>query len=305
MLAAVCSGTAVPAADGTFTPPPVWSAPGAAVASDSATYPAYPTGHVTAPAAAYAYPPAVDDRPPAGPALAGDFPNARFDSSGWYLRVDYFDWYERVESLDFVQESGPLVTLGHETRAGPERFRVELFAGDVDYLGLVRFAGGDELVPSHTGYFGGRAEYELLFGPRQLPNVDFFVGLGGRLWLRDLPDTVAPSGGLVIGYQETWLTVYPYVGAEATRPTAGGGLLFASIRGGVTPLTWEHVSLFDSTLNPECGALARAVLGYRGRRLCVSGVFELMSWNESDPVRGVFQPYSRMFQAGLELGWTF
>ena len=268
-----------------------------------------PVGQPPRPSSDHFYPHpvslALEDYSPGRPEMGAEFHADPLARSGWYVRLDYFDWNERYEALDFVQESGPLLTLGYGRRAGSERVRVELFGGNVDYVGLVQFPSGDELVPSHTRYFGCRGEYELLLWPEQWPDSDFFLGLGSRLWVRDLPDTVAPSGGLVIGYQETWLTIYPYVGAEFRRWTPGGGQFFASFRGGVVPFTYEYVSLFDVTLYPKWGGLGQVVLGFRGERLSLSGIFEVMTWNQSALVGGVLQPYSRMFQAGLQAGYVF
>ena len=60
----------------------------------------------------------------------------------WYTRVDYFHWNEKILSMDFVNESGALFTVGYQRQVGIERFRGELFGGVVDYNGYGQFDSG-------------------------------------------------------------------------------------------------------------------------------------------------------------------
>src|SRR5262245_56773807 len=50
-------------------------------------------------------------------------------ASTWYTRQEYFHWNERFQSVDLVNETGLLMTLGYQRRSGVERFRGELFGG--------------------------------------------------------------------------------------------------------------------------------------------------------------------------------
>jgi len=232
--------------------------------------------------------------------------NDRFLESTWYTRVDYFHWNERLAGQDFVNEDGPLVTLGYLRRIGIERFRVELFGGDVHYGADIEFDDGtSEPLASTTGYLGVRGEYDLLLQPDWWPRASFLVGLGTRLWVRDLRDETLPSGVPVVGYQETWWTIYPYLGIETRCAPGEATGLYGSARIGCTPLTYEHVTLFDVRLHPRTGVTGQLECGWRGRRLHLAGFFEAMTWAQSGAVRGVLQPESRLFTLGLKTGFSF
>lgn len=221
----------------------------------------------------------------------------------WYARVDYFHWNERIEGHDFVNEDGPLLTLGYARRIGFERFRGEVFGGEMDYSGGVQYDDGtSEPWLSHTDYLGVRGEYELLFEPDAWPSLTLFAGLGSRLWFRDLADGTAPSGNPVYSYRETWWTFYPYIGLERRRPADREREFFGSARIGCTAFTYEHVSWDDITLYPKIGVTGQVEAGYRGRHLFLSGFFEGMAWEESSVVRDSLQPASRLYTVGLRAG---
>jgi hypothetical protein len=233
--------------------------------------------------------------------------------SAWYTRIDYFHWNERIEGQDFVNESGPLWTLGYQRRVGRERFRGELFWADVDYEGAGQFEDGSlDPLSSKTGYLGLRGEYELLMEPDWLPRRTLLLGLGTRFWVRDLKDGVSDNGSLVLGYQETWWTIYPYLGIEGRRELWTGGEFYASARVGMTAVTYEHVSYFDVGLYPRLGVVGGAELGLRGQHFFCAAVFDTMSWSHSHEVRDpwdadsvVFQPSSVMYTVGMRAGVSF
>ena len=226
----------------------------------------------------------------------------------WYFRLDSFYWNERIDGVDFVTEYGPLSTLGYVRRSGVERFRLELFGGTVAYDGAAQFENlPDE--PYHesfgTNYLGFRGEYDLLIEPAAWTRARAFVGLGTRFWIRDLRDAVTPSGADVFGYQETWWTFYPYIGLETKDSAEPGAKLFGSVRFGLTPLTYQHASYFDTVVYPRCGVTGQMELGVRFQRFSVSTYLEAMTWGESAVVRGGFQPESRMLTLGGKLGYSF
>jgi len=229
-----------------------------------------------------------------------------FTESTWYTRVDYFHWNERIEGEDFVDEDGTLVTLGYVRRIGPERFRIELFGGDVHYQGFAQYDDGTlETLSSSTGYLGVRGEYDLLFEPEWLPKLTFFIGIGTRFWVRDLRDGITDLGEPVIGYQETWWTIYPYFGLEKRRVLRDGIEFYGSGRIGFTAVTYQHVSLDDTTLYPRPGITGQMEFGLRGRRVFLSAFFEAMAWGESAVVRDALQPDSTMLTIGLRAGFCF
>lgn len=220
----------------------------------------------------------------------------------WYTRLDYYYWDEQIESLDFVNESGMLAALGYQRRWGPSRYRLEMFGGVMDYKGYAQSDYGLDPLhdPNGTTYLGCRGEYELLFEPEFSARTTFLAGIGTRLWVRSMDDMVVESQFVCRGYQETWWTFYPYVGVETRESDDPGLQFFGSARFGVTPWTYEHVSL-DITLHPRCGITSAFELGFRGPRLSLSAYLEAMTWAESRMHKDYFQPDSAMVTLGGRL----
>ena len=229
--------------------------------------------------------------------------------STWYYRLDAFYWNERVDGVDFVNESGPISTIGYQHRNGPERYRIELFGGTVSYDGSAQFDDGT-VEPYHesfgTNYLGVRAEYDLLFEPPSWTRARFLIGVGTRFWIRDLKDAVTPSGAQVSGYTEEWWTFYPYIGLETKpSPDAVGPAFYGSVRFGITPLTHQYATYFDTALYPRCGLTGQSELGVRYRQFAAGAFLEAFTWGESAIVRDSFQPASRMLTIGGKLSYTF
>jgi hypothetical protein len=237
-------------------------------------------------------------------------------TSTWYFRQEAFYWNERLDGHDFVNEYGPLSTLGYARRNRHERFRFELFGGTVAYDGGAQYWDGS-YEPYHqsngTNYLGLRGEYELLIEPACCPRVRAFAGVGTRFWIRDLRDAVTPSGNFVGGYQETWWTFYPYLGLETRDSEEPGWKFFGSMRFGLTPLTYQYVAFpvpdptfaVNTALYPRCGLTGQLELGVRFQKCSVSAYIETMTWGESAESRNSLQPESRMLTLGGKLAYTF
>ena len=224
-----------------------------------------------------------------------------------YTRIDYFHWNERIAGQDFVNESGALFTLGYERRVGYERFRGELFGGDVHYNGYGQFDDGSlESLPSNTGYLGLRGEYELMLAPDAWQGgLAFMVGVGSRFWIRDLHDGVTDLGNPVYGYEETWWTIYPYLGMETNTDFRDGLTFYTESRVGMTAITYDYATIGDRPLWPRPGVMANLEIGLRGQRFYVAARAEVMSWEQSSTVQDAFQPHSIMYTVGGRLGWMF
>jgi hypothetical protein len=228
--------------------------------------------------------------------------------NAWYVRLDMFDWNERLDRASFVDESGLLTTIGYQRRVGRGRFRFELFAGTMDYDGHAQ--DGYYLIPYEqadgTRYFGGRGEFEYLVEPLSWSYNRIVLGIGTRAWQRRLYDGALPTGERIEGYDETWLTVYPYVGIETKEEMIVGPRmrLFGGARIGFTAFTSEDVSL-GVTLRPRCGPVVQFELGMRNERLAVSLFGETMCWGESPEVDGYLQPCSTMTTFGCRLLYRF
>ncbi len=249
--------------------------------------------------------PAIVQTPIYMPAATTPDPE-KLTQCSWYTRVDYFHWNERIGSMDFVNEDGALFTLGYSRRIGVERFRAELFGGDVHYDGFGQFSTGLETMQSNTGYLGGRGEYEMVFEPADRQGrVAFLMGMGSRFWIRDLHDGSTDSGDPVAGYQETWWTMYPYLGMETHRSPGGDLDFYSESRIGMTALSYNYASIMDRPLWPKMGVFANLELGLRGPRFFVAGRAEVMTWGESSTVQYAFQPQSLMVTVGGRLGFMF
>jgi hypothetical protein len=252
---------------------------------------------------------AAESSQPVAPMLvSAPVPVERLVTSTWYFRQESFYWNERLDSKDFVNERGPLSTLGYVRRNGFERFRFELFGGTVAYDGGAQFDDGSYEAyhqSAGTNYLGVRGEYDILIEPASWTRLRAFVGVGTRFWMRDLRDAVTPSGAYVFGYQEDWWTFFPYVGLETKESDEPGWKFFGSARFGITPLTHQYVGYFDTTLWPKCGLTGKAEFGVRYQKFSVSAYLEAMTWGQSEVVAGSLQPESRMLTIGGQLSYTF
>mgnify|MGYP000194566641 CR=1 FL=1 len=237
---------------------------------------------------------------------AGSAYGSRLVESTWYTREEYFHWRERLGGEDFVNEYGLLFTLGYQRRVGPERYRAELFGGTMHYDGGAQFEDGStEPLESKTGYLGVRGEYDFLIEPDWLPKTSLLIGVGTRFWFRDLRDGMTESGVPVLGYQEMWWTIYPYLGAETRRVLGRGPELFISSRIGCTALTYEHATFFDAVLYPKTGLTGQLEAGIRGHHFFCSAISEVFAWRQSSIARGALQPESTLFTVGLRAGVNF
>ena len=175
------------------------------------------------------------------------------------------------------------------------------------YDGYGQFgSGGLETLASNTGYLGLRGEYEFVLAPAAWDGrYAVLAGLGSRFWIRDLHDGTTAEGDAVWGYQETWWTMYPYLGLESHRRLANDLELYSESRAGTTALTYQFASINERPLWPGVGVLGNVEIGLRGPRFFISGRGEVMSWTASSTVQGAYQPQSIMWTAGGRLGFTF
>ena len=236
--------------------------------------------------------------------------------STWYARIDYFHWNERYQGSDFVNESASLYTLGYSRRTGIQRFRFEAFAARADYEGANQSSGLPAL--GNTDYAGVRGEYDVLFEPDWSPRLTWFAGIGTRLWMRSIADMADSTGNATYGYNETWWTVYPYVGVETRRNLDIPFEWFASGRIGFTAYTYEYESYDDAVLHPQAGVTGQLESGFRGKHFSVSAFCEVMRWAQSDEVwrwdydnqngytqYSILQPASILLTVGMRAAFSF
>ncbi len=297
--------SAVSSASGPVGPtpvgPPVWSPSGPASPNNS--LPGTASGgpwSSPAPAQTQVYPSATA-APQAEPAT----------QASWYTRVEYFHWNERIGGQDFVTESGALFTLGYSRQIGIERFRGELFGGEVNYQGFDQVQTSptaEVLIPltSNTDYLGLRGEYEMVLAPAAWEGrFALLIGLGTRFWIRGFPDGTDAQGNTVPSIQETWWTIYPYLGLETHHRLGDGLELYSESRVGTTAVTYQYSSTDTNPLWPKPGIMANTEIGLRGPRFFVAARAEVMSWSPSSVVELMNQPNSVMYTLGGRLGFTF
>lgn len=219
-----------------------------------------------------------------------------------YTRVDYFEWNETIAGRDFVNESGEITTLGWQYRTGPQRFRAELFGGQVNYGAPMPF---NDFLSSNTDYLGVRGEYELIYDPNVFPHLSLFAGLGTRYWLRNLPGGLTKQNVIVDGYQENWWSIYPYIGLETRRILTNDWEWYGMARIGVDALTWERASINFTALYPDAGFNYQTETGVRGKHLFLALVVEGFNFGESGVSNGWLQPQSFWSTIGLKTGYSF
>ncbi len=236
--------------------------------------------------------------------------------ASWYTRAEYFHWNERIGGTDFVNESGALFTVGYARRNGIERFRAELFGGAVNYQGFDQYQATptsptvDIPLSSTTNYLGVRGEYELVLSPAAWEGrVAFLIGLGTRFWIRDFPDSTDSQGNFVPSIQETWWTIYPFLGLETDYCLGTGLDLYTQSRIGTTAVTYQFSSTDTNPLWPQAGIMANTEIGLRGAAFFIAARIEVMSWSPSSvgygENSGGNQPNSIMFTAGGRFGFMF
>ena len=121
------------------------------------------------------------------------------------------------------------------------RFRAEFFGGVVAYHGASFGGSGPSLlINSHTAYYGGRAEYDLFFRSQKHPRILMFIGLGIRAWNRNISSVTLPGNIFVQGYNETWVTLYPYIGFETPHDYTRVYEFYGRSRVGVTAFTYNY-----------------------------------------------------------------
>jgi hypothetical protein len=233
--------------------------------------------------------------------------------SNCYGRIDYFRWVEPRDGTDQVSESGALYTIGYARRIGPERLRGELFGGAMTFSTALTDSGAPDPVESSTSYIGVRGEYEHLWNLYdQWPAA--VLGIGTRVWVRDIRDATSQSGVDFEPGQQTWWTIYPYVGLEKRWLRDNGSELFVYGRLGCTVLTYQHISWPDDpAFYPRPGITGQVECGWRTPRFFVSAYFEAMTWQDSQPEHYhngaaddyYFLPAAQMYTTGLKVGLCF
>jgi len=234
------------------------------------------------------------------------------------LRVQHFKWAEYgAGGIQLVEETGLLYGIKQELayRTGMFGWRqgASLFYGEVDYEGYTW-----TLLPIQTDvtYIGGTAFFDLEPG-YQWPSgllIKGILGLGGRLWLRDLEDTRTELGTRVGGAEEWWWTICGRAGAGAVYPVERFGRFFLTA-GIKWPIYTRNEATFfvqgspDIDLEPEPDIAPFAHIGWRWRQIKCRIFYESLRFKASDRVESggydLYQPESEADIIGVDLSWIF
>ncbi len=255
---------------------------------------------------------------------------SRLEEFVLYPFVQHFNWEEfDSQGGRILEESGPLFGVGTLLRVDLRdgllmlQAKGELFGGNVDYEGQTQFDPDDAAVseiPVNTDvdYFGTRIEGDL--GVRLgegKGNVEPFIGLGYRYWVRDLNDSVAidrngdPVG--VGGYTEEWQSLYTRWGLRAAYAVDEDFRLFAEA-GGKYPIynenTVDYFSDDDVTIKPGKTFSPFGEIGFRLDRFRATVFYEGFKFKRSPLVHAgggdfLLQPESKSEIIGISLGYCF
>ncbi|HEX4142157.1 MAG TPA: hypothetical protein VHY91_01295 [Pirellulales bacterium] len=227
--------------------------------------------------------------------------------STWYTRIDYYHWSQQLHSSTVMDEVGPLFTLGYTRMGGEKRFRAEAFGGVVQYQGGAILNNGTTIpLNNHTSYYGGRLEYDLFFNCPNHRNCLFFIGLGTRLWYKDLPDSTIQGNLLISGFRETWLSLYPYIGIETRHDPYRLVEFYGRARIGVTAFNYMYVlSPGSDGLYPGAGVNALLEEGVRYNNFTLSALAEVFTWSRSGINGGYYQEASNLMTIGIKAGYSY
>jgi len=253
-----------------------------------------------------------------GPALAGSHPEPAALQANLGLRVQHFKWAEYgAGGIQLVEETGLLYGIKQELayRNGIFGWRqgAAFFYGEVDYEGYTW-----TLLPIQTDvtYIGGTGFFDLEPG-YEWPSgllIKGILGLGGRLWLRDLDDTRTELGTRVGGVEEWWWTLCGRAGAGAVYPIKEFGRFFLTA-GIKWPIYTRNEAIFfvqgspDIDLEPEPDISPFAHIGWRWRQITCRIFYESLRFKASDRVGSggdeFYQPESEADMIGADMSWTF
>jgi hypothetical protein len=226
----------------------------------------------------------------------------------WYARFDYYSWKEQYLGDNLVDEHGTLYTVGYVRTNGAKRVRAEFFTGTMNYTpgDLPR---STYQLDTTSRVMGTRVEFELLWDVHinDCVTLNFFSGIGGRFWIRDIQDRQVTSDIWIDGHQEDWFTLYPYIGMERRWNYDPCMDFFLSCRIGSTAWTYQSCSeLGGPVLHPQACMTGQIEFGLQYQEhLVVSLYFDAMTWVHSGVVDDTFQPNSQLYTTGIKLGLSF
>ena len=256
------------------------------------------------------------------PAAAG-----RIDTLILYPAISGYTWKEYVGEEQILKESGSMLGVGmiigakyFEGSAGALSLRgqAEIFGGEVGYDGETQ---PPDIMPVTTNvtYFGGMGKATL--GWRvplgEQSSLEYFAGIDGRWWMRDLQETTTIEGSgntvYVAGVTEYWTVVSSLIGARVDVKFEGDWQLFGEVTARYPFYVENSIDdyyLGTFNLNPDGEWSVIAELGFGNRWVRPAIYYERLELSKSPPESGgfmkyVYQPDSRSDIFGIRIGIAF
>lgn len=230
-----------------------------------------------------------------------------------YLKIESFTWKEYDSGSQLLKESGPIYGLGVSAKSDIAKSltlkaKGELFGGSIDYDGQTQ-AGTP--VKTDTDYFGFKGEVDggWKIIEKEESSFEPFVGLGVRRWTRDIQST-----GSVIGYEETWTSIYARLGirGDHTYPNKLKVFAEAAVKLPIdneNEIDWSSFGVGDVTVEPGNKASFFAEAGLKWKKFKSSIFYEGMRFSKSDIVTvsgiSIYQPESEADIFGANVGMSF
>lgn len=248
-----------------------------------------------------------------------------------YLAPQYFAWEEFSRGERLLREQGWLMGAGVMARVNLLQGdsssliltgKAELFGGVVDYDGQTQSVdqNGQPVQPlpvtTDVTYFGTRADVDAGWRVSgEKISLEPFLGIGSRIWLRDLQDsTTMDTNGVpvgVSGYTENWRSYYlrfggrfDYMFNSDWRLSCEGGAKFPFYTENQVEIAGDDISI-----EPDGRWSSFAEVGLRRQQLKISTFYEGFRYGQSPGVISGFstfiQPASKSDMYGVRLGWAF
>ena len=205
---------------------------------------------------------------------------SRLIRSTLYTRFDYLDWGDHRHTID----QGPLFTLGYERSIGRERFRAEVFGSQTKHNGTFVLTAPSILLlhpplsPSHSMLpIWEVAPNTICLRTRRAASGHVFRRHRHALLVAQPAEHLGGRSSLCVlrENQTTWVTVYPYIGAETRHNETRRVEFYGRARLGILAATYEHefgYGIAGPTLFPGPGVTGQTELGIRGDRFLIAAL---------------------------------
>jgi len=233
-----------------------------------------------------------------------------------YGHLDNFEWQEYLLGQEIVRDSGPMYGIGADLTIAPPIMLIieangEFYFGNLDYDGFIQNARGLEPYRSKTQYLGikGSVDIAIMFDVTDHLSLKPYLGIGANAWRRRLDDT----GGRVYGYDESWLTLFPFIGLRAGVPVTRRVEVFGKAELRLSAYNVEKVDMSNLGgpsgiyLSPGRQPSFCAEAGVNIAFVSVSFYYETLRFGESDIDNqyDIFQPESKADTYGIRAGAVF